>query len=88
MTGMLRSGKTSVRMRSTAKTLPRVMATIATITVIGCRSAKSSASLRSFLARCRVRAPVALSDQKKPSGRNSAEGQESNGSYRKGELCR
>src|SRR5579875_221893 len=41
MTGKFNSGKMSMRMRVTAKTLPKTRATMATMTVKGCRSAKT-----------------------------------------------
>src|SRR5947208_2803168 len=41
MTGRLSSGKTSILLRVKAKTLPPAMATTATMTVKGCRKAKT-----------------------------------------------
>src|SRR5262249_43529348 len=46
MTGRLRSGKTSIFMRCTARTLPPTIATMATMTVMGCRSAKTIEFIR------------------------------------------
>src|SRR5262245_54137178 len=46
MTGRLRSGKTSIFIRCTARTLPPTIATMATMTVMGCRSAKTIGFMR------------------------------------------